>query len=91
MGLSEVEAKQQSLFWPVLRAMLRGVRIRPEIKSQMAIDIQEELSAREAFLFDVLGHTINPSSPKQMQALFYDDLKQQPVLKRTIEIGRAHV
>lgn len=88
MGLSAVDAAQQSLFYPVLHAMLRGVRIRKEIKEQMAMDIQEELSHREAFLFNVLGHTINPRSPKQMCTLFYEDLKQPIIYKRTIVQGR---
>lgn len=89
MGLSQVDAWQQELFWPVLRAMLRGVKVRPEIKNQMALDIQEELSHREAFLYNVLGHSINPRSPLQMQALFYDDLKQPPILKRTVIQGKT--
>ena len=89
MGLAEVDAWQQRLFHPVLRAMLLGVKIRPETKAQMAMDIQEELSHREAFLEDVLGHSINVSSPKQMQALFYDDLKQKPIMKRTMLAGRV--
>lgn len=88
MGLAAVDAQQQELFYPVLSAMLRGVRVRPEIKAQMAQDIQEELSHREAFLFKVLGHFINPASPKQMQALFYEDLRQAPILKRTMVEGR---
>ena len=85
MGLADVDRWQQELFYPVLRAMLRGVRVRPDIKNQMALDIQEELSHREAFLYNVLGHQINVASPKQMQALFYDDLKQPPILKRVID------
>lgn len=89
MGLAKVDEWQQRLFMPVLKAMIKGVRIRPEIKAQMALDIQEELSHREAFLFNVLGHSINPSSPKQMQALFYDDLAQKPVLKRVMIGGRV--
>jgi hypothetical protein len=50
--------------------------------------IQEELSHREAFLFNVLGHSINPASPKQMQTLFYEDLNQAPILKRVNIQGR---
>jgi len=88
-GLLAVDKVQQSLFMPVLRAMITGVHIRPEVKNQMAMDIQEELSHREAFLYNVLGHTINPSSPKQMQALFYDDLKQQVIYKRVVVQGRT--
>jgi len=89
MGLAAVDTFQQALFYPVLKAMLRGIYVRPEIKAQMALDIQEELSHREAFLYNVLGHSINPGSSKQMQALFYDDLKQAPILKRTIVDGRT--
>lgn len=89
MGLAEVDSYQQRMFWPVLKAMTRGVRVRPEVKSQMALDIQEELSHREAFLYNVLGHVINPSSPKQMQALFYEDLRQAPILKRTMLQGHV--
>ncbi len=89
MGLEAVDATQQELFYPVLKAMLRGVRVLPEVRSKMALDIQEELSKREAFLFSALGHSINPRSSPQMQALFYDDLKQPPVLKRVIVDGRT--
>ncbi len=87
MGLEAVEANQQALFWPVLKAMLKGVRVDPTRRAEMAVAIQEELSSREAFLYSILGHTINPSSPKQMQALFYEDLKQAPILKRTMQNG----
>jgi DNA polymerase len=89
MGLAQVDAWQQKLFYPVLRAMLRGVRVRPEVIRTMAMDIQEELSHRETFMYNVLGHTINPASPKQMQALFYDDLKQPIIYKRTVIMGHT--
>ena len=89
MGLSKVDEWQQELFYPVLTAMLRGVRVRPEIIREMAMDIQEELSHREAFLFNVLGHSINPRSSPQMQALFYDDLKQPVIYKRTVVAGHT--
>ena len=79
MKLDHVDDTQQKLFKPVLAAMIRGVKIRHEVKNQMALDIQEELSKRESFLHNILGHSINPSSPKQMQTLFYDDIKQ-PVI-----------
>jgi len=83
LGLEEVERAQQALFYPVLRAMLRGVRILPDARAKLAVEIQEEISRREAFLYAVLGHSINISSPKQMQELFYNDLNQKPILKRT--------
>ena len=89
MGLETVEQTQQALFAPVLRAMLRGVLVSKDAKNKMAMEIQEELSKREAFLFQILGHAVNPGSPKQMQALLYDDLKQPVILKRTLVLGRT--
>jgi len=82
MNLTEVDAVQQALFWPVLRAMLKGIRVIPENRDRLAADIQGELSSREGFLYSILGHSINVGSPKQMMALFYDDLLQKPVMKR---------
>jgi DNA polymerase-1 len=89
MKLKEVDYHQQKLFYPVLNAMIRGVRIRPEVKAQMVLDIQEELSHREAFLHNILGHSINPGSSKQMQALFYDDLQQPVIYQRKVVQGRT--
>ncbi len=89
MGLTQVDEWQQALFYPVLRAMLRGVRVRTECRDEMSRDIQTELAARKAFLYEVLGHEINPRSSVQMQALFYDDLKQKVILKRTIKDGKT--
>lgn len=89
MGMAEVDAFQQSMFMPVLKAMLRGVRVREEVANEMAVEIQDEISARQAFLYSVLGHEINTSSPKQMQALFYEDLRQPPIMKRTIIAGKT--
>ncbi len=88
LKLDGVDSWQQRMFMPVLRTMIRGVKVRKEIVSQMTLDIQEELSHRESFLFNLLGHSINPASPKQMQELFYDDLLQKPILKRVIVGGR---
>jgi DNA polymerase I-like protein with 3'-5' exonuclease and polymerase domains len=87
MGLQQVETYQQRMFAPVLRAMRLGVRMRPEMRAQMAMDIQEELSHREAFLFNALGHGVNPKSPKQMCALFYEDFAQPKILKRVVRNG----
>lgn len=87
LGVATVDHWQQRLFSPVLSAMIRGVHIRPEIRSQMALDIQEAISDREAFLYKLLGHPISIGSPKQMQQLFYEDLRQPPILKRVVAGG----
>jgi DNA polymerase len=75
LGLLKVYESQQALLWPVLRTMLRGVRIDEEKRSKVLVEVQSEILRREQFLEMVLGHKFNQASTKQMRALFYDDLK----------------
>ena len=75
LGLQEVEAFQQKLFWPALQAMQRGVRIDLNLRNQMGLTLHDEIILREEYFKGVLGHPLNPASPKQMQGLFYEDLK----------------
>ena len=90
-GLQSVEDFQQELFYPVLQAMQRGVRIDKKIRSAFAGELQEEMSKREAFFFQILGHPLNPASPLQMKKLFYDDFGVQPVMTRAKKGSPAHV
>ena len=83
MGLDQVNAFQQELFWPVLWAMQRGVRIDLKARADMALTLMDELSKRAEFFNYLLGHNLNPASPKQMQALFYNDLGIPPIMVRT--------
>jgi DNA polymerase I len=83
MGLQLPEDMQQSMFWPVLQAMITGIRIDLSARSALALELMDEMSKREAYFNFVLDHPLNPASPKQMQALFYDDLKQRVVIKRS--------
>ncbi len=73
---------QQSMFRPVLQAMLDGVLIDRKARAQFALDLQKERATREQWFIDVLGHPLNPSSTPMMQKLFYEDLKQKPIMKR---------
>lgn len=82
MGLREPHDFQQRMFWPVLHAMQRGTRLDPELRADFARRLEEALREREAFLEEVLGHPLNPRSPKQMTLLFYGDLAQKPYLNR---------
>ncbi|CAK0777681.1 hypothetical protein CCP3SC15_580009 [Gammaproteobacteria bacterium] len=82
MGLAEVEAAQQAMFWPVLQAMVRGVLIDKVARNTMTMELMEEMTKREEFFQTVLGHPLNPRSPKQMQELFYNDLKLPVIIKR---------
>lgn len=83
MGLRGPHDFQQLMFYPVLDAMIAGVRIDKTKRSSFASELQEEMSAREQWFKDVLGHPLNPRSPQQMQKLFYEDCKQAVIYKRT--------
>lgn len=82
LNLTQVDAYQQGMFAPVLRAMLRGIRVIPQAKARMAQEIQDAIEGREKFLEDILGFYININSPKQMCALFYEDFGIKPIMKR---------
>lgn len=91
LGLAEVEAFQQALFWPVLKAMQLGVRIDQKARAAFALELQEEMFKREDFFREVLGHTLNPNSHPQMTKLFYDDLGIPPIVSRAKKGVPAHV
>ena len=80
MGLENVSAAQHALFLPVLQAMLQGVRIDLEARKEMKNELEAAIKTREDFFREVLGHVLNPRSPKQMSKLFYDDFKL-PVIR----------
>lgn len=82
LGLQDVHKFQQSMFWPVLRAMQLGVRIDTRRRDELITEVQAEIDRRHNFLTAVLGHPLNPDSPKQMHALFYNDFKMPVQLKR---------
>jgi DNA polymerase I-like protein with 3'-5' exonuclease and polymerase domains len=82
LGLRAQHDFQQSLFWPVLEAMVRGVRVDTGRRAAFAAELSREIDEREAWFLSILGHQLNPRSPKQMKALFYEDLKQVPIYTR---------
>ena len=91
MGLSEVHDFQQKMFYPVLKAMNRGVRVLMPARARLAAEIQEQISLRESFIEGSLGHPININSSKQMQQLFYGDLAQPPIMSRAKKGSPSHV
>jgi DNA polymerase len=82
LGLEKVHDFQQKLFWPVLQTMQRGVRIDLIQREKLTVEVTGEIERRRTFIRDLLGHDFNPASPKQMHTLFYDDLKQPPIMTR---------
>lgn len=76
---------QQQMFWPVLKAMQRGIRVDPQVKADLVLEVEDELARRNQFLIDVIGHPLNPKSngPNgQMQKFFYQDLGQPVIMTR---------
>lgn len=73
---------QQSLFPHVLKTMNKGIRVNTKLRSGFAMELMEGISAREQYIYDVVGYMLNPKSPKQMQEFFYGELGLKPVLNR---------
>lgn len=91
LGLEEVEAFQQRLFWPVLRAMQIGLRVDERARADLVTEIQDEIAEREAFLARCLGHSLNINSPKQMKTLFYEDLAQPAIWTRATKNNPSRI
>lgn len=71
LGLRDQVAFQMSLFNPVLRMMLRGVRFNDTLASEMALSVMGYISEREQLIEKIVGAPLNPNSPKQMMDYFY--------------------
>lgn len=74
-GVTENFLFQQSLFFPVLRMMNRGVRVDSPLKIALRRDLQEAARDRQDKLDYVCGHPLNPKSSVQLKKFFYEDLK----------------
>lgn len=81
---------QQAMFWPVLKAMTRGLRVIEDNCKKLVMEVQEQIAMRQQFMQDTLGFQINIDSPKQMQALFYSDLLQPVIMTRAKKGVPAH-
>ena len=91
LGLEAVDAFQQRMFWPVLQCMQRGVAVSERKRKELAIELMEEMSLREAFFAEILGHPLNPASPLQMTKLFYEDFGQRPIFTRAMKGKAGHL
>lgn len=87
LNLREQHDFQQALFYPVLQAMIRGVRINEEYQQRVIKELREARVSATEWITDLIGHPINIRSPKQISDLFYKELGQKPIIKRGT--GRA--
>lgn len=85
-GLGKVDSFQQKLFYPVLSAMIRGIRVDTSMRNRLIGELQTAMEDREEFMSKLLGHPLNPRSAPQMKRLFYEDL-QQPVIMSKAKKG----
>lgn len=83
MGQLDPYTFQMKQFLPVLRMMLRGVNVNKTRKEELTIELMDAIVERQNWLEDVVGHPLNPKSPKQMKEFFYDEigLPQQKIRK----------
>ena len=82
-GLAEQCKFQHQMWWHAVGAMRRGVRTDAATKKDLSRLLFAEISNREDWVRGILGHDLNIRSPKQLSALFYDDLRCAPVKVRT--------
>lgn len=80
--LAEIEAFQQSLFYPVLDTMNNGLRVNDFSKQQLSAELSTAIAERNEWLEAVVGHPLNIKSPKQMADFFYRELAQKPIKNR---------
>lgn len=92
--LREIHDFQQSLFWPVLQAMVIGLRTDTESKARLSNELQAAIDERNAWITEVLDECLardkkgnvvplNIKSPKQMTDLFYRVLGQKEIISRS--------
>ena len=65
---------QQSLFFPVLRMMNRGIRIDTSQRLLLRKELIAATIDRQEKLDYLAGHPLNPKSPAQLLKFFYNDL-----------------
>jgi DNA polymerase-1 len=65
---------QQASFHPVLRMMNRGIRIDLAQRASLKQELIRAQIDRQETLNSLVGHELNPKSPKQLSDFFYHDL-----------------
>ena len=81
-GLTEQCLFQHRMWWRAFETMVDGVRMDLEAKAALGRELAAEEKSRYDWLESIIGHRLNPKSPKQMKAFFYDDLKLPVQYKR---------
>lgn len=81
-GLEAQVAEQNSLYLPVLKMMLRGVRRDGKVAEELSAELGTVLDNLKDSITQIVGYDLNPKSHKQLKNLFYQQLLQKPVVNR---------
>ena len=76
------------LIKPLMAMQLRGVLIDIVKRAQLEKDLTKDLITLEDVLNKTVGYPLNVSSPKQMQAFLYEDLKLPHIYKMGTRKGK---
>lgn len=82
MGLRTQHDFQQSMFWPVLSSMNKGVLIDESLRKEVGDSMRSEMASIQRYIDELLGHTVNLRSPTQLNKLFFKDLGLPPTFNR---------
>jgi len=81
LQLEKVNEFQQSLLYPVLHAITKGVRIDLKERDRQIQYLEEEIKHYQSILDRCFGK-INVNSPKQIKELFLYEMGQKPIYSR---------
>lgn len=81
-GLRKQFNFEMRLFEPIHQMMIRGVHSSKAKKAEFSDRLAKSIAVRREKLAYIFGHDVNPNSPDQLGKLFYEDLRQQPVMDR---------
>lgn len=77
----------QRIFPVILYMSCRGIKANKEKLAEASRNVQGKIDTLQEELNRVVGHELNPSSPKQCIAYFYGELGLPPYTKSTYEDG----
>lgn len=85
------EKHSHRLIKPLIKMQRRGVRIDVNKREEIDKNLSKEEEELQERLNRVVGHELNPNSPKQMKEFLYNELKLPPQRHRKTEALTADV
>lgn len=79
LNLEEPLEFMMDLWRPTLHMMLRGILADGKVRTDLMMSLMDEVAERENRLGRLVGHPVNPRSPKQLTKLFYEDFQHRRI------------